>query len=71
MLGKIFGAGLGWILGGGPIGAIIGLAIGSALDKGGSSVFGADKNDQKGKQIIQDIINFSKKLSDSISVVFN
>ena len=27
MLGKIFGVGLGWILGGGPIGAIIGLAI--------------------------------------------
>ena len=53
MLGKIFGAGLGWILGGGPIGAIIGLAIGSALDKGGSSVFGADKNNQKGKQRTQ------------------
>ena len=30
----------------------------------------AHPNDQKGKQIIQDIINFSKKLSDAISVVF-
>ncbi len=36
MLGKIFGAGLGWVLGGGPIGAVIGLAIGSAFDKAGS-----------------------------------
>ena len=53
MLGKIFGAGLGWILGGGPIGAIIGLAIGSALDKGGKSVFGYDKNDVKRKQQTQ------------------
>tara|TARA_B100000963_G_C22592869_1_gene656379 strand:+ start:306 stop:1109 length:804 start_codon:yes stop_codon:yes gene_type:complete len=50
MLGKIFGVGLGWILGGGPIGAIIGLAIGSALDKGGSSVFGPG---EKGKQTTQ------------------
>jgi DnaJ like chaperone protein len=50
MLGKIFGAGLGWILGGGPIGAIIGLAIGSALDKGGSSVLSSEKIDEKGKQ---------------------
>ena len=39
MLGKIVGDGLGCILGGGPIGAIIGLAIGSALDKGEWSVF--------------------------------
>jgi DnaJ like chaperone protein len=49
MLGKIFGVGLGWILGGGPIGAIIGLAIGSAFDKGGKSMFLADEkeNDKK------------------------
>lgn len=53
MLGKIFGVGLGWILGGGPIGAIIGLAIGSALDKGGSSVFGSDKIEGKRKQQTQ------------------
>lgn len=33
MLGKIFGAGLGWVLGGGPIGAVVGLAIGSLFDK--------------------------------------
>ena len=33
MLGKIFGAGLGWVLGGGPIGAIIGMALGSLFDK--------------------------------------
>lgn len=32
MLGKIFGAGLGWVLGGGPIGAVIGMAIGSMFD---------------------------------------
>lgn len=53
MLGKIFGAGLGWILGGGPIGAIIGLAIGSALDKGGSSVFRDNKKLGKDKQQTQ------------------
>lgn len=54
MLGKIFGAGLGWILGGGPIGAIIGLAIGSALDNGGASVFGdSNKPKPKGKQKTQ------------------
>ena len=51
MLGKIFGAGLGWILGGGPIGLIIGLAIGSAFDKGGKSIFDADeKEDPRKKQ---------------------
>lgn len=33
MIGKIFGAGLGWVLGGGPIGAAIGLAIGAVFDK--------------------------------------
>lgn len=33
MIGKIFGAGLGWVLGGGPIGAVIGMAIGSIFDK--------------------------------------
>ena len=32
MIGKIFGAGLGWVLGGGPIGAVIGIAIGSLFD---------------------------------------
>ncbi len=54
MLGKIFGAGLGWILGGGPIGAIIGLAIGSAIDNGGASIFSPEeKNQKKGKQKTQ------------------
>lgn len=53
MLGKIFGAGLGWILGGGPIGAIIGLAIGSALDKGGSSVFNSEKIEDNGRKQTQ------------------
>ncbi len=53
MLGKIFGAGLGWILGGGPIGAIIGLAIGSAFDSGGSSIFEKEKIEGKGKQRTQ------------------
>lgn len=53
MLGKIFGAGLGWILGGGPIGAIIGLAIGSAFDKGGTSIFEKEKLEGKGKQKTQ------------------
>ena len=53
MLGKIVGAGLGFILGGGPIGAIIGLAIGSALDKGGSSVFQSEKIEGKGKRQTQ------------------
>lgn len=48
MLGKIFGAGLGWILGGGPIGMVIGLAIGSAFDKGGSNIFKEEGNG-KGK----------------------
>lgn len=33
MLGKIFGAGLGWVLGGGPIGAVVGLALGSLFDR--------------------------------------
>lgn len=32
MVGKLFGAGLGWVLGGGPIGAIVGMAIGSLFD---------------------------------------
>lgn len=50
MLGKIFGVGLGWILGGGPIGAIIGLAIGSAFDKGGKSMFLADEKDADKKK---------------------
>ncbi len=53
MLGKIIGGGLGWILGGGPIGLIIGLAIGSALDSGGSSVFGGNNTNKKGKQQTQ------------------
>jgi DnaJ like chaperone protein len=53
MLGKIVGAGLGFILGGGPIGAIIGLAIGSALDKGGSSVFASEKIEGKRKKQTQ------------------
>lgn len=39
MLGKIFGAGLGWILGGGPIGMVIGLAIGNVFDQKGTDVF--------------------------------
>lgn len=53
MLGKIFGAGLGWILGGGPIGAIIGLAIGSAFDKGGTAIFEKEQIEGKGKQKTQ------------------
>lgn len=54
MLGKIFGAGLGWILGGGPIGAIIGIAIGSAFDSGGKSIFSPEGEDKKiGKQRTQ------------------
>ncbi|MFT6747049.1 MAG: DnaJ like chaperone protein [Glaciecola sp.] len=36
MLGKIFGAGLGWVLGG-PIGVAVGLAIGSVYDKAKAS----------------------------------
>jgi DnaJ like chaperone protein len=44
MLGKILGGGLGWILGGGPIGALIGVAIGSAFDKGGTSIFKSDED---------------------------
>lgn len=44
MLGKILGGGLGWILGGGPIGALIGVAIGSAFDKGGTSIFRSDED---------------------------
>ncbi len=47
MLGKIFGAGLGWILGGGPIGMIIGIAIGGAFDKGGSNIFKDEKSSKK------------------------
>jgi DnaJ like chaperone protein len=47
MLGKIFGAGLGWVLGGGPIGMIIGIAIGGAFDKGGSSIFKDEKSRKK------------------------
>lgn len=43
MLGKIFGAGLGWILGGGPIGLVIGLAIGNVFDKKGTDVFKDDE----------------------------
>ena len=50
MLGKIFGASLGWILGGGPIGAIIGLAIGSAFDKGGKSIFDTEHEDNPTKK---------------------
>ena len=44
MLGKILGGGLGWILGGGPIGALIGVAIGSAFDKAGTSIFRSDED---------------------------
>ncbi len=47
MLGKIFGSGLGWILGGGPIGMIIGIAIGGAIDKGGSNIFKDEKSGRK------------------------
>ncbi len=47
MLGKIFGAGLGWVLGGGPIGMIIGIAIGGAIDKGGSNIFKDEKSSRK------------------------
>lgn len=43
MLGKLLGGGLGWILGGGPIGALIGVAIGSAFDNGGSKIFQEEK----------------------------
>ena len=50
MLGKIFGASLGWILGGGPIGAIIGLAIGSAFDKGGKSIFDTEHENNPTKK---------------------
>ena len=51
MLGKILGGGLGWILGGGPIGALIGVAIGSAFDKGGTSIFRSDEDPkQHGKK---------------------
>lgn len=50
MIGKIFGAGLGWILGGGPIGAIIGLAIGSAFDSGGTAIFKDEEKQTKGKK---------------------
>jgi DnaJ like chaperone protein len=35
--GKLFGAGLGWALGG-PIGAIIGLALGAVIDDSGAAV---------------------------------
>lgn len=48
MLGKIFGAGLGWILMGGPIGAIIGLAIGSAIDKKSTAFLGSGDDDKIG-----------------------
>jgi DnaJ like chaperone protein len=48
MLGKILGAGLGWVLGG-PIGVIIGLGLGSAIDKVG----GKDKAKIQGRRPTQ------------------
>ena len=45
MIGKIFGTGLGWVFAG-PIGAVIGLAIGSLFDNPNITV---DKNLQQGK----------------------
>lgn len=59
MLGKIFGAGLGWILGGGPIGMIIGIAIGGAIDKGGSNIF---KDEKPGKKRVTQRGDFSAAL---------
>ena len=34
--GKWIGGGLGWALGGGPIGALLGFAIGSMFEKSGN-----------------------------------
>jgi DnaJ like chaperone protein len=59
MLGKIFGAGLGWLLGGGPIGMIIGIAIGGAFDKGGSNIF---KDENSGKKRVTQRGDFSAAL---------
>lgn len=48
MLGKIVGAGLGWVLGG-PIGVVIGLGIGSAFDNAG----GKGKVQEQGRRVTQ------------------
>jgi DnaJ like chaperone protein len=48
MLGKIVGAGLGWVLGG-PIGVVIGLGIGSAFDNAGSK----GNTQDRGKRVTQ------------------
>lgn len=47
MIGKIFGAGLGWVLTGGtPLGIIIGIAIGSVFDKGKVKISTESSNQQ-------------------------
>lgn len=53
MLGKIFGAGLGWVLGGGPIGAVIGLAIGSAFDKATENPNQQEQTKERKKRVTQ------------------
>lgn len=49
MLGKIFGAGLGWVLGGGPLGAVIGLALGSLFDKTQVKLLAEESRTKKAK----------------------